>query len=360
MKNTLFFGYCGYGNLGDETNLWQLIKLLREIDEENQITVISATPNRTSKTYTVAAVGKLNLIGIIRALVKADLLMGNSGSLFQDVTSKRSLFYYSALIILAKLFRTKVFLYGQGLGPLRSGIGRFIAGRVLSMVDLITVRDRFSIMTLAELNVRRPEVHLTAEPLLALNSPKASLGGIPRGSPQKAHRLKLGLAIQELKFIKKTFWDQLLECLSWGPNAEIYLIPVQPVKDLKFFKKFSPDFKLTVLPTDDGWEQLQQVVLSLDLLVSTRLHGLVAGVLQGVPCYGLAADPKVEGFCLQLGIPFNLLTFETEWLGICNRIIRFLESPLQECTAYQNKLPFWKARALENQIILKQYLKGHD
>lgn len=360
MKNILIFGYCGYGNLGDETNLWQLIKLLREIDERNKITVISAAPNRTAKTYHVASVGKFNPFGIIRALIKADHLLGNSGSLFQDVTSKRSLFYYAALVILAKLFGTKVFLYGQGIGPLRSGIGRLIAGRVLSMVDLITVRDRFSIITLTELNVRKPEVHLTAEPLLALNNLETSLVTGSWERPQKYHRLKLGLVIQELKFIKKTFWNHLLECLSWEPNAEIYLIPIQPVKDSDFLQELSADFKLLVLPINDGWERLQQVVLGLDLLVSTRLHGLVAGVLQGVPCYGLAADPKVEGFCLQLGIPFTLLTFETEWLGICDQIISFLEKPFQECTAYQCKLPFWKGRALENQIILKQYLRDDD
>src|SRR5688500_9898160 len=124
MKNILIFGYCGYGNLGDETNLWQLIKLLLEIDARNEIKLIWSAHNRTAKTYHVASVGKFNPFGIIWALIKADHLLGNSGSLFQDVTSKRSLFYYATLVILAKLFGTRVFLFGQGIGPLRSGIGR--------------------------------------------------------------------------------------------------------------------------------------------------------------------------------------------------------------------------------------------
>ncbi|MGE5604483.1 MAG: polysaccharide pyruvyl transferase family protein [Bacteroidota bacterium] len=359
MKNILIFGYFGVGNLGDEANLRQLIKLLRETDAKNQITVISADPSRTASAYDVAAVGKFDLFGIIKALFKADLLLGNGGSHFQDITSKRSLLYYSALVLAAKLLKVRVFLYGQGIGPLRSGLGKFITGRVLTMADLITVRDRLSIVALAELNVRKPEIHFTAEPLLASNGVEALLVKKYWGEQEQGKQLKLGLIIKDFKFIKKGFWDRLLDCLSWDSNVETYLIPVQNTKDSEFLQEFSANYGLTILNTDEGWEQLQQIAGGLDLLVSARLHGLVAGVLQGVPCYGLAADPKVEGFCLQLGIPFSILTFETEWMGISNKITNFLVHP-QECLGYQSKLPFWKARALENQIILKQYLENND
>ncbi len=360
MKNILVFGYFGFGNLGDETNLRQLIELLRGIDLRIKITVISAVPARTSQAYNVAAVGKFNLFGIIRALKEVDLLIGNGGSHFQDITSKRSLFYYSALIILAKLFRVRVFLYGQGIGPLRTRIGKSLAGRVLSLADLITVRDRLSIVALAELNVRKPEIHFTAEPLLALNRIEEHLVKSYWKQRENDKKLKLGLIIREFNFIKKEFWEQLIDGLSWALNIEIYLIPVQTGIDRKFLQEFSGNYGLTVLSTDAGWEQLQQIVGGLDLLVSARLHGLVAGVLQGVPCYGLAADPKVEGFCLQLGIPFNLLNTETEWVGIYNKITNLLAQPSAERLAYQSKLMFWKARALENQIILKQYLEKYD
>lgn len=357
MKNILVFGYFGFGNLGDETNLRQLIELLRGLDWRIKITIISGDPNGTSDAYNVAAVGKFNFFGIIQALKTANLLIGNGGSHFQDITSKRSLFYYSALIILAKLFRVKVFLYGQGIGPLRTRIGKFLAGRVLSLADLITVRDRLSIVALAELNVRKPEIHFTAEPLLALNRMETPLVKSFWEQRESDKQLRLGLIIREFNFIKKSFWEHIIDCLSWASNIEIYLIPIQTGKDRQFLQEFSANYGLTVLPTEAGWEQLQQVVGGLDVLVSARLHGLVAGVLQGVPCYGLAADPKVEGFCLQLGLPFSLLTFETEWMGICNKITNLLTQPVAERLAYQSKLVFWRARALENQIILKQYLK---
>lgn len=357
MKNIVIFGYFGHGNLGDETNLRQLIEVLRDLDRQVKITVISAVPERTSQEHRVACIGKFDLFGIIRALREADLLIGNGGSHFQDITGKRSLFYYSALVIIAKLLKVKIFLYGQGIGPLRTRIGKLLAGRVLSMADLITVRDRLSIVALAELNVCKPEIHFTAEPLLSLKGLEAQSVENYWGKRGESDRQKkLGLVIRNYSFIKKGFWDPLLDYLSRGSNVEIYLIPVQP-KDRDFLQEFSVNYGLTVLPPDSGWKQLQQIAGGLDLLVSMRLHGLVAGVLQGTPCYGLAADPKVEGFCLQLGVPFTVLTVETEWMGICNKITNYLINPSEEALAYLSKLPFWKARALENQIILKQFLE---
>lgn len=360
MKNILIFGYFGVGNLGDEANLQRLIKLLREINLRNKITVISADPGCTSQAYNVTAVGKFNLYGIIKAMTKADLLIGNGGSHFQDMTGKRSLLYYSGLVFIAKCLKVRVLLYGQGIGPLRSRIGRFLAGRVLSMADLITVRDRFSIVALAELNVRKPEIHFTAEPLLASNGVEPLLVRKYWQQREEGKQIKLGLIIRDFRFIKKALWDRLLDSLSWDSKIETYLIPVQPLKDSEFLQEFSAKYDLKILNTDAGWEGLQQLIGGLDLLVSVRLHGLVAGVLQGVPCYGLAADPKVEGFCLQLGIPFTLLTFETGWMEIYNKVTNFLGKASEDCLAYKAKLPFWKARALENQIVLKQYLNKSE
>ena len=356
MKKIVVFGYFGHGNLGDETNLRQLIEVLEDLVPEVKITVISAAPELTSQEYQVTSVGKLDFFGIIRILNKADLLIGNSGSHFQDITSKRSLFYYSAILIIAKLLKVKIFLYGQGIGPIKSRIGKLLAGRVLSIAEVITVRDRLSIVATSELNVRKPEIHFTAEPLLALKGLEEHAVRNYWASLDADRQKKIGLVIRDYSFIDKEFWNQLLDYLGWEINTGVYLVPVQP-KDRVYLRKLSANYGLTVLPSDSGWHQLQQIVGGLDLLVSSRLHGLVAGVLQGIPCYGLAADPKVEGFCLQLGVPFTLLNSETEWMVVYNKITNYLAQSTEEALAYRTKLPFWKARALENQIILKQFLK---
>ncbi len=355
MKGFVIFGYYGCGNIGDETNLRELVSYIRLLNRKADITVITATPEETEKKLKVSAVGKFHFFDIILSLREADLLIGGGGSLFQDRTSLRSLFYYSTLVCLAKLLKVRIMMYGQGIGPLRSKIGKLLAGWVLSKVDLITVRDRLSIITLAELNVRKPEIFITAEPLLLLNQLSPEVVNSFWRNYQTEKRLKLGLIIQKTGFLKKKFWKQLLECLSWDQNVELYLLPMEK-RDPAFLKELAVQLNLTMLPVQSRWEEFQQVIGGLDLVVSARLHGLVAAVIQKIPCYGLAMDPKIEGFCLQLGVPFLRPATKMEWLTLGNRILTYLYQPSNEKKPWEAQLSFWQTRAYENQLILKKFI----
>ena len=361
MRRIVIFGYFGCGNLGDETNLVQLVRFIKQNFSQAEISVITSAPAASAKELNVHTTGKFNLIGIINALARADILIGGGGSLFQDRTSLRSLLYYAGFVFLARLFGVKVFLYGQGIGPVHSRMGKLISEWALSMSDVITVRDRLSIITLAELNVRAPEVHVTAEPLLLKNElPEA---GVKEywGKYVSQKPYKIGLALQDFQGLKpycqyhRRLWEQILDFLCLERQVEIYLLPVHR-QDLILQERLAADSGCVILPTHDRWEDLQAAIGGLDLLVSTRLHGLVAAVVQNVPCLGLAADPKIEGFCLQLGVPFISLLPEAESLHLCNRILKLLTQPVAERRPWQPQLRFWKARALENEVLLKEFI----
>jgi polysaccharide pyruvyl transferase CsaB len=357
MLKVVIFGYFGCGNIGDETNLSHLITLLREMDPRIGITVVSACPEETGRALQVATVGKWDFRGINRAFQAANLLISGGGALFQDRTSFRSLLYYSALVLWAKFLKIKVFLYGQGIGPLKSRPGRWLASLALSRVDLITVRDRVSIIALADLNVRKPEIHFTAEPLLVKNQVAEQLvaGYWERIKTRK--RFKVGLILQETMLVRKNFWAELINCLNWDHSVELFLITLDP-RDWEFNQRMAVYHEATLLEKITSWEGLQSAIGGLDLVVSTRLHGLVAAVIQGVPCYGLAVDPKIDGFCLQWGIPFLVLSSDMEKVSISNKILCFLHQPLEKRLPWISQSDFWRVRALENQVILKQFIQG--
>jgi len=357
MIKVVIFGYFGCGNIGDETNLSHLVSLLREIDLGIVITVISADPAITAQRFGVAAVHKYDFKGIYQVLQEAGLLIGGGGSLFQDRSSLRSLAYYSALVLLAKRLKVKVFLYGQGIGPVRSRLGKCIARLALSKTDLITVRDRVSIIALADLNVKKPEIHFTAEPLLVKDQVARQLvtGYWERVNSRK--RYKVGLIIQETPVVKKQFWAGFINCLNWDRNVELYVLNLDE-KDWVFNQKLASYHDINLLDKINSWEGLQAVVGGFDLVLSTRLHGLVAAVVQGIPCYGLAVDPKIDGFCLQWGIPFQVLADDTEELSLGNKVLCFLHQPLEKRLTWLSQMDFWRVRALENQAILKQFIQG--
>jgi polysaccharide pyruvyl transferase CsaB len=358
MIKAVIFGYFGRGNIGDETNLSQLIGLLREIDSGINLTVITASPAATACEFGVRTVGKFDYRAICQALRTADFLIGGGGALFQDRTSLRSLGYYSFLVLLAKHYKLKVFLYGQGIGPLRSKLGRLLARLALTRIDLITVRDRVSIIALADLNVKEPEVHFTAEPLLVKNQVAKQL---VTGYWERMHakkRYRVGLIFQATPVVRKNFWKEFIINLSWDHNVELFLVTLD-LKDWEFNQKIAAYLNVSLLDRITSWESLQAVIGGFDLVLSTRLHGLVAAVIQGVPCYGLAIDPKIDGFCLQWGIPFQVLTEEIEEVALSNKILCFLRQPIEQQLAWISQMDFWRVRALENQAILKQFIQSN-
>ena len=118
MSNIVVSGYYGSKNAGDEAMLAAMIEVLSDLDPKVNITVISAKPQDTMQRHGVRAVSWISLPDIWRALRDADLMLSGGGSLLQNVTSGRSLYYYMGIIFLARLAGTPVMLYAQGIGPI--------------------------------------------------------------------------------------------------------------------------------------------------------------------------------------------------------------------------------------------------
>lgn len=123
MSDIVVSGYYGFANAGDEAMLAAMIEALTDIEPAIKITVISGNPEDTRQRHGVAAVYRLNYPEIARVLAKSQLLISGGGSLLQDVTSERSLYYYLSIMMLAKKLGKPVMLYAQGIGPVRGGAG---------------------------------------------------------------------------------------------------------------------------------------------------------------------------------------------------------------------------------------------
>ena len=65
--------------------------------------------------------------------------------MLRNVTSRRSLYYYLAIIFIAKLLGKKVMLYAQGIGPIIGSVAQRAMRWLGNRVSLITVRDQGSL-----------------------------------------------------------------------------------------------------------------------------------------------------------------------------------------------------------------------
>jgi len=166
-KKIVLSGYYGFSNCGDEGVLSSIVAGLKS-RLSGEITVLSASPEDTSKLYDVNAVPRYSLGEVSRAIRDCDLLISGGGSLIQDATSMRSLIYYLSVIAMAKHYGRKIMVLGQGIGPLRRPVSQRLAARTLNGVDLITVRDAPSAQLLNQIGVTKPSIHVTADPTFAL------------------------------------------------------------------------------------------------------------------------------------------------------------------------------------------------
>lgn len=306
MSSIVISGYYGFANAGDEAMLAAMIEVLSDLEPNINITVISGNPADTHARHGVNAVYRLNYPEIIRALAKSDLLISGGGSLLQDVTSDRSLYYYLSIMMLAKKLGKPVMLYAQGIGPVRGSLAKGAMRYIGNMVDLITVRDEGSREELKRLNVTKPPVYVTADPVVAMHPVDKKIGrsilsknGVEGGVPI------IGISVREWKD-----WGHYKQVLGQATDqiinefgARVVYLPMQWPEDLAAAQKIAGRTRqpATLLTDKYTTSELLSLIGNFDMLISIRLHALIFAAVMHIPMIGLSYDPKIDRFLETIG-----------------------------------------------------------
>jgi polysaccharide pyruvyl transferase CsaB len=347
-------GYYGFNNAGDEAMLSAILQALQGTFDSPDITVISGNPKSTAESFGVHTVPRFSISGICRSIFASDLIISGGGSLLQDVTSWKSMIYYLSIITLGVLFRKQVFLYSQGIGPVRYRVIRIILKHVLNHVDAITVRDKESKGFLERLGVRR-KIYTTADAVLSLSPADLSIGrkilkekGIPEG------KKKIGLAIRYwhnsrewMEQLKKT-----VHRLAEEEDAVIICIPMQFPEDENAAEAMGcGDDRIFFLNDDYSIGELMSIIGNMDVLLGMRLHALIFSALMHVPFLGISYDPKIDNFLALIGQKASTSVQHMDGEKLYNDTCRILSSGLDEKD--WEKVDALRERACENVQILK-------
>ncbi len=299
MKNpgVLICGAYGMGNAGDDAVLRSILAALREYDGSLPIRVMARKPRETARAFGVEAVHPLNVPRWLRLMKRSGLFISGGGSLLQDVTSRRSLWYYLAAIALAKKQGCAVMLYGCGIGPVGSEANRERCARVLNAcADRLCLRDAASAQSLADWGVTA-DMLVTADP--------AFRGKAAGGEREKC----IGFALRGWE----GFWYRVPYFAAAARHAwERYgLTPVfvcmapEDIRAAKSVMAALGDVPCRMMSDPKGLGRMS-VVLSM------RLHGLIFALAGGASPAGVSYDPKVAAFCEENGLPWERLETATE------------------------------------------------
>ena len=306
MSEIVLSGYYGFGNAGDEAMLHSILEAIERERPGSSVTVISGRPEDTEKKYQVKAVHRFDYIGMIGALRKADLLLSGGGSLLQDVTSRRSIFYYLSIIKLAQWLKVPTMLFAQGIGPVVRPTARKALCCVVNQVDLITVRDEKSRSELIELGVTKPPIHVTADPVLSLKPESGEYGEalLEKIGYVKGKKL-IGFAIRDWPLVPE-YLDEIAktaDLLLADEEVQLVFLPMQWPEDGQVARKVQEKMSHQALFLEGEYRVREHlsVIAQLDLLVGVRLHGLIFAFLSATPCIGLSYDPKINSFLELIG-----------------------------------------------------------
>ena len=303
----LVCGAYGRGNAGDDAILEAIVTELRQADPDLPIWVLSRSPEETRRTYRVNSIYTFAFPKFLWRMRKTRLYINGGGSLMQDVTSHRSLWFYLFTISWAKKLGNKVMMYGCGIGPIHSPANRRRASKVLQKsVDAITLRDTHSKEELADMGVTRPEIILSADPTVILPAaPAPVVDGLLESQGIDPHGKYIGFALrpwpgyESKASVFAAAADYAYEKYGLTP----VFLPIERRLDVEASRIAASYMKAPhhILTHTGSSDHTIGLFARMQAVISMRLHALVFAAGQGVPLVGVVYDQKISSFLSYIG-----------------------------------------------------------
>ncbi|MBC7076362.1 MAG: polysaccharide pyruvyl transferase CsaB [Syntrophomonadaceae bacterium] len=312
-------GYYGFDNAGDEALLSAITSTITKLEPTASFVVFSGYPEKTSKIHGLRAVNRMNPWAVLRELMDSDLLISGGGSLFQDVTSPRSLPYYISVVALAKMLGKPVIFYAQGIGPINRSFSKFLMRLIANRVDLITLRDENSLHLLEEIGVNRPRRIVTADPVFSLDPRKEDYENMYRLLYRYYPDNKniIGVSVRKWEPLEG-YQPKLAAVLDRlvRKGYRVLFIPMDYPADLFISRKTAALMKEEAAVVEARLKSQEHIALIsyLNFMVGMRLHSLIFAARNAVAFTGISYDPKIDAFLDLFGL--QPLSMEPEKMAL--------------------------------------------
>jgi polysaccharide pyruvyl transferase CsaB len=354
--NIFINGWYGQLNAGDDAILDVFVEQTQARFDAH-ITVLSELPENIPRTSRVrplfhpALFGRETPSALVKGrfwrhlneLRKADLFVLGGGGILRDNTNWRNLLRLLDEIWYAKLLGKKVMLYGIGVGPFKTRLGRKLIGASVRMCDLITVRSQRGAQLLREVGVDPERIHVVSDPafLLAPRAPADPALAALFGSGKKTIGFYPTFALETLhKGEQFAELAKALDQLSEDPDVQLVAVPMS-VRDqgladdvttsrcIQALMKHPKRLHIYEKRLDAA--ELKWVTSQAVLNLTVRLHAMIFSLGCDVPVVAVNYEPKVANVFSDFESPQYLIDM-TQDMG--ERIVAATRQALAELPAY--------------------------
>lgn len=307
--DVMLCGYYGRHNLGDDMSLKALYHNLSEVCGVEKSIILTTDAKLTPKTDGTLCVHRFNIPKILRLMKKTRLFILGSGSILQDTTSSRSMFYYLYILSRALKFCPRTMLYSNGVGPINREYHKKRTVKLLNEVDKIMVRDSQSLDYLKEIGVSNENTVLAADETFTLDI--SALGG---KYPLELSKKYLGINLRFLNMSDEFLSEfaQFVNTVSQKYGLTPLLLPVHFEQDIPALKRLSQ--KLTVpfvfITQKLPHEKTLSIISQCEVSVLERLHAIIFSSIFGTPFMAVDYDPKVMSLCRELSLDSYALSLK--------------------------------------------------
>ena len=291
-KEVVLCGYYGFGNMGDDALLRAAIARASREFSGARIVAITKNGARDGARFGIECIARRDVYAVLSAIKGAHYFIFGGGTLLQDTTSRRSLLYYAALLDFAKRHGARCYLWGNGIGELRSRGSADIVRRALSLCDRIGLRDERSFLLARALLGEGARLELERD----LAQAQSDLFAV---SEERARRVLKGVSRARFVIValKGKRCPPELEALmrrASQAGTVLVFVPMFPAQDMKISRRYCKKYG-GVLKIGLDFADLIALARGSAGVYSMRLHALVAAKIADVSFCGFG-DVKVTDF----------------------------------------------------------------
>ncbi|HVP06614.1 MAG TPA: polysaccharide pyruvyl transferase family protein [Candidatus Acidoferrum sp.] len=344
MKRRLvaIFGYFGFANTGDEAILHCMMgqfRILQQQDPNLDFVVFSVDPENTRSVHQVDAVPSVlppTYVDFVhhfvrgdrkayrlalRTFLKSDIFVVGGGGLFFDHPTSN--LYFRRLLAKmkwAKRLGKRVAAFGVGVGPIHLDESRRLLRRILSNIDLITVRDDESHRLLESFGVTGPPIHTTGDFVYLLDAaPDPRVCEIMNAESLRIkERPRIAVCLYGDQLRMESIRSSLVRFCEYATSelrADLWFVPMQiaggyddRLGGRQLFDQLAcKDHVYLVEGAYTPWETMG-LMRRCDAVLGMRLHGVILAVNNRTPVFGISYMPKVERVFNDMGHPEWQLT----------------------------------------------------